>query len=155
MLVQPPATAAAAPVAIVSLYSCPGSRRCVCKSMKPGATIRPVASSTCASSGIASDRPSKSTMRPSSINTFLPALTCCAGSITYPFAISVFIRVSVSSVLSVAFFGMTAAREEIQNGHPHRNAVCHLVQDQRSEEHTSELQSQFHLVCRLLLEKKN
>src|SRR5438309_4691677 len=26
--------------------------------------------------------------------------------------------------------------------------------DQRSEEHTSELQSQFHLVCRLLLEKK-
>src|SRR5438309_6277285 len=35
-----------------------------------------------------------------------------------------------------------------------------LVQDQhwavlqRSEEHTSELQSQFHLVCRLLLEKK-
>src|SRR5689334_24465499 len=31
---------------------------------------------------------------------------------------------------------------------PGRNAVG------RSEEHTSELQSQFHLVCRLLLEKK-
>src|SRR5689334_23728497 len=29
------------------------------------------------------------------------------------------------------------------------------VQRGRSEEHTSELQSQFHLVCRLLLEKKN
>src|SRR5689334_23995139 len=28
------------------------------------------------------------------------------------------------------------------------------VDGQRSEEHTSELQSQFHLVCRLLLEKK-
>src|SRR5689334_25123199 len=28
------------------------------------------------------------------------------------------------------------------------------VPRQRSEEHTSELQSQFHLVCRLLLEKK-
>src|SRR5689334_24292690 len=28
------------------------------------------------------------------------------------------------------------------------------VELQRSEEHTSELQSQFHLVCRLLLEKK-
>src|SRR5689334_24609279 len=27
-------------------------------------------------------------------------------------------------------------------------------EDARSEEHTSELQSQFHLVCRLLLEKK-
>src|SRR5438309_7873309 len=29
-----------------------------------------------------------------------------------------------------------------------------LQQGLRSEEHTSELQSQFHLVCRLLLEKK-
>src|SRR5438309_9059706 len=29
-----------------------------------------------------------------------------------------------------------------------------LPEDVRSEEHTSELQSQFHLVCRLLLEKK-
>src|SRR6267143_3275536 len=28
------------------------------------------------------------------------------------------------------------------------------LRDVRSEEHTSELQSQFHLVCRLLLEKK-
>src|SRR5699024_12236935 len=28
-------------------------------------------------------------------------------------------------------------------------------QDRRSEEHTSELQSRFDLVCRLLLEKKN
>src|SRR5689334_24463127 len=30
----------------------------------------------------------------------------------------------------------------------------HQEADVRSEEHTSELQSQFHLVCRLLLEKK-
>src|SRR2546422_7284285 len=29
-----------------------------------------------------------------------------------------------------------------------------LVEDARSEEHTSELQSRLHLVCRLLLEKK-
>src|SRR5689334_10167843 len=29
-----------------------------------------------------------------------------------------------------------------------------LIDEVRSEEHTSELQSQFHLVCRLLLEKK-
>src|SRR5689334_23917293 len=35
-----------------------------------------------------------------------------------------------------------------QSGKP-----SHLAR--RSEEHTSELQSQFHLVCRLLLEKKN
>src|SRR3989338_9372023 len=37
--------------------------------------------------------------------------------------------------------------------HKKRNVVDHLP-DERSEEHTSELQSQFHLVCRLLLEKK-
>src|SRR6266481_8946693 len=30
----------------------------------------------------------------------------------------------------------------------------HCKAEMRSEEHTSELQSQFHLVCRLLLEKK-
>src|SRR5690554_7786773 len=34
-------------------------------------------------------------------------------------------------------------------------AVSHLLLDGRSEEHTSELQSRPHLVCRLLLEKKN
>src|SRR5438309_5881503 len=32
--------------------------------------------------------------------------------------------------------------------------VEHQSETMRSEEHTSELQSQFHLVCRLLLEKK-
>src|SRR5205809_1763121 len=46
----------------------------------------------------------------------------------------------------------------------HEAAVQHLgvrvvqlddgVEDRRSEEHTSELQSRLHLVCRLLLEKK-
>src|SRR5689334_24282785 len=33
-------------------------------------------------------------------------------------------------------------------------AALHRTRQDRSEEHTSELQSQFHLVCRLLLEKK-
>src|ERR1035438_10665732 len=32
--------------------------------------------------------------------------------------------------------------------------VCHVLREHRSEEHTSELQSLRHLVCRLLLEKK-
>src|SRR5687768_18341756 len=32
---------------------------------------------------------------------------------------------------------------------------AHLRAARRSEEHTSELQSRLHLVCRLLLEKKN
>src|SRR5690348_18133724 len=35
----------------------------------------------------------------------------------------------------------------------HRQPAC-AVGDRRSEEHTSELQSPVHLVCRLLLEKK-
>src|SRR5689334_24002515 len=35
-----------------------------------------------------------------------------------------------------------------------RRNIGFKPQPRRSEEHTSELQSQFHLVCRLLLEKK-
>src|SRR2546422_7596369 len=42
-----------------------------------------------------------------------------------------------------------AAEVEAQGGEPEVGA--HLL---RSEEHTSELQSRLHLVCRLLLEKK-
>src|SRR5205809_3994605 len=38
--------------------------------------------------------------------------------------------------------------------HPSRRTSEALVTDTRSEEHTSELQSRLHLVCRLLLEKK-
>src|SRR5437870_7489844 len=37
----------------------------------------------------------------------------------------------------------------------HRSAASALFPYKRSEEHTSELQSRGHLVCRLLLEKKN
>src|SRR5436305_9060750 len=42
-------------------------------------------------------------------------------------------------------------------GHPHAEQQfksVHRVLEERSEEHTSELQSRPHLVCRLLLEKK-
>ena len=49
--VNPPAFAAAVPVAIVSLYSKPGSRRCTCMSMRPGTTSLPAASMTCAPFG--------------------------------------------------------------------------------------------------------
>src|SRR5438876_6836090 len=38
---------------------------------------------------------------------------------------------------------------------PHQpSGPCKLIRISRSEEHTSELQSPVHLVCRLLLEKK-
>src|SRR5437899_8824469 len=48
--------------------------------------------------------------------------------------------------------------EEEINQAQYRQAAqsfCRLVAEERSEEHTSELQSLRHLVCRLLLEKKN
>src|SRR5687768_18337170 len=38
--------------------------------------------------------------------------------------------------------------------HHGRSAADRRLSGRRSEEHTSELQSQLHLVCRLLLEKK-
>src|SRR3989449_7777126 len=46
---------------------------------------------------------------------------------------------------------------ELVRGADVQDLVAHvrvLVVHQRSEEHTSELQSRLHLVCRLLLEKK-
>src|SRR5438876_9035656 len=42
---------------------------------------------------------------------------------------------------------------EVEKGRPQMNSLCAIAH--RSEEHTSELQSPVHLVCRLLLEKKN
>src|SRR5690348_18123342 len=55
-----------------------------------------------------------------------------------------------------------AARELLDKSDNERSGVLStaisflsLYRDPRSEEHTSELQSPVHLVCRLLLEKKN
>src|SRR5690625_6827061 len=42
----------------------------------------------------------------------------------------------------------------IKPGCPYQNAYIERFNRTRSEEHTSELQSRGHLVCRLLLEKK-
>lgn len=39
--VNPPAAAAAVPVAIDFLYSRPGTRRCTCRSMRPGGDHSP------------------------------------------------------------------------------------------------------------------
>src|SRR5690554_7519507 len=43
----------------------------------------------------------------------------------------------------------------LQKVAPIRFEIVAVNMDQRSEEHTSELQSRPHLVCRLLLDKKN
>src|SRR5258708_22289491 len=49
--------------------------------------------------------------------------------------------------------GKTLA-EGMGTGSAHRYGHAHSPENIRSEEHTSELQSPDHLVCRLLLEKK-
>src|SRR2546422_1491459 len=57
-----------------------------------------------------------------------------------------------------AFFVLDRGRVADRAEHEHRLRRLRNAQnvsvDQRSEEHTSELQSRLHLVCRLLLEKK-
>src|SRR5689334_24109547 len=51
------------------------------------------------------------------------------------------------SLIDVSRLAVPTTDERIERPHAPLRPV-------RSEEHTSELQSQFHLVCRLLLEKK-
>src|SRR5689334_23485202 len=61
------------------------------------------------------------------------------------------------SLGSIGPYKMQISLDAQQNPDPRANSSCGTPSDRigpRSEEHTSELQSQFHLVCRLLLEKK-
>src|SRR6266481_9520204 len=54
---------------------------------------------------------------------------------------------SLHDALPIPASQLAPARQQVER--QRRRRLC-----PRSEEHTSELQSQFHLVCRLLLEKK-
>src|SRR5687768_18050780 len=56
-------------------------------------------------------------------------------------------------VCDVAGVGGRDAEVQVRSGLSNEGAGS--VRQVRSEEHTSELQSRLHLVCRLLLEKKN
>src|SRR5699024_11435253 len=58
----------------------------------------------------------------------------------------------IDAVFSIAE-GPGSLADALQNGARYLEALARNVA-QRSEEHTSELQSRFDLVCRLLLEKK-
>src|SRR2546422_5495612 len=53
-------------------------------------------------------------------------------------------------MLMTPVYSCTAGEPSIRYGEPIEAGCCAA----RSEEHTSELQSRLHLVCRLLLEKK-
>src|SRR5689334_17740641 len=115
--VNPPAAAARDPLSIVSACSNPGSRRCTCMSMKPGATIRPPASKTCA----LGDERSGATAatRPSTIRTSAMWSVCVAGSITRPFLMTIDMRLS---------------NHLFQHRHPDRDAVLDLIQNDRTLE---------------------
>src|SRR2546422_8137583 len=52
-------------------------------------------------------------------------------------------------------FRSCESRDGIRGSTAHRPGSHQEPREPRSEEHTSELQSRLHLVCRLLLEKKN
>src|SRR5450759_2367145 len=113
MDVNPPAAAAREPLSMVSACSNPGSRRCTCISMKPGATIIPVASNTSAF-GEARLGATPAT-RPSTISTSATRSVFEDGSITLPFLITI-------GMLSNHLF---------EHRHAHRNSVLHLVEDHR------------------------
>src|SRR3989339_668236 len=121
--VNPPATAAAVPDSMVSLYSKPGSLRWQCRSTNPGATIMFVASIVCA---LATDKQPRGTMSPIlvfSITTSKAPSVFEAGSMTRPFLIMILFIASQLHVLCSA--------EQIQQGHSDRDAIGDLVEDDR------------------------
>src|SRR2546422_5788767 len=67
-------------------------------------------------------------------------------------------RRSISSSSSRSFWGEMSGESPLSSDLDFLKTIlnCELVKSdwRRSEEHTSELQSRLHLVCRLLLEKK-
>src|SRR5699024_11755161 len=94
--------------------------------------------------------PSFPTRRSSDLSFFLFALSL------FPFATSWISEYTFSLVPAITYGGVSLganiayyflARELVNSDTAHKKAI-------RSEEHTSELQSRFDLVCRLLLEKK-
>ena len=86
-VVNPPLAAARVPLSMVSLCSCPGSRRWQCRSMNPGATIMPVASIRWIPDGTSGLLPVPTCVhstRPSCRKTSPVASRSCHGSITRP-----------------------------------------------------------------------
>src|SRR5689334_24651302 len=69
-------------------------------------------------------------------------------------AVETIFQVKVDHVRTINFMGKMARRGRFEGRKPSWKKAYVTLKQGRSEEHTSELQSQFHLVCRLLLEKK-
>src|SRR5689334_23653777 len=104
-----------------------------------------VAMATIAQPGFAAPSRAKATA-----SATLPASNPFAKPSTLPFQTPDFSKIKDSDYLPALLAGMAQQKREVL-------AIANnpAPPNFRSEEHTSELQSQFHLVCRLLLEKKN
>ena len=123
--VNPPRAAARVPVSIVSEDSPPGSRRWQCKSIKPGATIRFLASKISAPWARAASCPCGATaaMRSPSSRTSRGASVPLAGSSTRPLLIS--------SMRRIPFRRRVRADHQKQQGHAHGKPVGHLLEHAR------------------------
>src|SRR6266850_3460282 len=131
--VNPPRAAARVPVSMVSEDSCPGSRKCTWISIKPGATIRPLASKISASAGAAIFLVGPTSfIFSASSRTSRVASVLDAGSTTRPFLIS-----SIGGSLGFYFErGMSvslrsAAGQQIENSHANRHPVGDLFEHTR------------------------
>src|SRR5512134_1560502 len=117
--VNPPATAASVPVAMVSFCSWPGSRRCTCMSISPGATTHPSGTSTTVAPSTGRPLPTRA-IRPCSISTSAGPFRPLAGSTTSP-------PFNSSFTSGRLFFGAT--RQQVEDGHAHGDAVRDLLED--------------------------
>src|SRR6266571_7801939 len=124
--VNPPAAAACVPVSMLSVCSCPGSRRWTCMSTNPGQTQWPEASSTFVPAGTAPfatapPRPCPegrlSAIRPSTTSRSRRASVPVAGSMTRPPLISKLAK--------------GPSRQQVEHGHPHGDAVGDLIENDR------------------------
>src|SRR3712207_8302775 len=64
-------------------------------------------------------------------------------------------RHSMAGGVQVHYLAVAGGEQTLTEGVERDPIADHLLSEDRSEEHTSELQSRQYIVCRLLLEKKN
>src|SRR5690554_7023702 len=82
---------------------------------------------------------------------------CSALAVTASLKVTLVMCIALTLVTAFSGFGISLIRNHIPNSIRiivQMTIIASLVIVVRSEEHTSELQSRPHLVCRLLLEKK-
>src|SRR3989344_4662833 len=122
--VMPPASAEREPVSKVSLSSLPGSRKCTCRSMSPGVTVRPFASIFLSAFSLRF-LPTAAIL-PSRTNTSLIASTPFFGSITCPPEMRSVLILFAGECL---FLAVDAVDDKPEERLAHDHAVLHLTQN--------------------------